>query len=180
MYLKKQKKILIIGSNGAGKSTFAIKLGKYLGFKVHHLDKIYWFKGWKHSSKIEFEEKVGKILKSQHTYILDGDYFFNLEERLKYADLVIWIKIPVVMCIINIIKRKIKYGRRTRPDITDECYERLKLTFLIYTAKYNNRSGRQTKELLNKVYNEDVFIIDSYRKLKNIVKSYRNSELYSY
>ncbi|HXH69877.1 MAG TPA: hypothetical protein VNI60_05960 [Pyrinomonadaceae bacterium] len=36
------KKVLVIGSCGAGKSTFARRLGKATGLKIVHLDQLYW------------------------------------------------------------------------------------------------------------------------------------------
>lgn len=40
------KRISIIGSSGAGKSTFARRLGEITGLEVIHLDKIYWQPNW--------------------------------------------------------------------------------------------------------------------------------------
>ncbi len=36
------KKIMLIGSGGAGKSTLARKLGVKLGIDVYHLDTLFW------------------------------------------------------------------------------------------------------------------------------------------
>lgn len=104
---------------------------------------------------------------SEQPYIIDGDYFFNLEKRLEHADLVIWIKIPLLVCVANIVKRRFKYMMTARPDITEGCEEKLSLSFLMYALRYNKRSGKQTKELLENVSDKELFIIDSYRKLKN-------------
>ncbi|EAG5035128.1 AAA family ATPase, partial [Listeria monocytogenes] len=100
-------------------------------------------------------------------YIIDGDYFFNLEKRLEHADLVIWIKIPLFLCVANIVKRRFKYMTNARPDVTEGCDEKLNLSFLLYALKYNKRSGKQTKELLDNVYDKELFVIDSYKKLKS-------------
>ncbi|HKG22550.1 MAG TPA: AAA family ATPase, partial [Blastocatellia bacterium] len=40
------KKVLVIGSGGAGKTTFAKELGARLNIEVIHLDSIYWNPGW--------------------------------------------------------------------------------------------------------------------------------------
>ncbi|HEM2032373.1 TPA: AAA family ATPase, partial [Listeria monocytogenes] len=99
--LSNKKKVLIIGPNGAGKSTFAAKLGKCYDFEVCHLDKLFWLENWNAVEKADFEDKVNGILRSEKKYIIDGDYFFNLEKRLEHADLVIWIKIPLFLCVAN-------------------------------------------------------------------------------
>ncbi|WP_216361379.1 AAA family ATPase, partial [Listeria monocytogenes] len=115
----------------------------------------------------DFEDKVDNIMSSKKKYIIDGDYFFNLEKRLEHADLVIWIKIPLFLCVANIIKRRFKYMTNVRPDVTEGCDEKLNLSFLLYALKYNKRSGKQTKELLDNVYDKELFVIDSYKKLKS-------------
>ncbi|CUL30933.1 ATP-binding cassette domain-containing protein [Listeria monocytogenes] len=165
--LKNKEKVLIIGPNGAGKSTFATELGKHYDFEVCHLDKLFWQENWNAVAKADFEDKVDNIMSSKKKYIIDGDYFFNLEKRLEHADLVIWIKIPLFLCVANIIKRRFKYMTNVRPDVTEGCDEKLNLLFLLYALKYNKRSGKQTKELLDNVYDKELFVIDSYKKLKS-------------
>ncbi|EKZ4851564.1 AAA family ATPase [Listeria monocytogenes] len=165
--LKNKEKVLIIGPNGAGKSTFATELGKHYDFEVCHLDKLFWQGNWNAVAKADFEDKVDNIMSSKKKYIIDGDYFFNLEKRLEHADLVIWIKIPLFLCVANIIKRRFKYMTNVRPDVTEGCDEKLNLSFLLYALKYNKRSGKQTKELLDNVYDKELFVIDSYKKLKS-------------
>lgn len=54
-----------------------------------------------------------------------------------------------------------------RPDVTEGCDEKLNFSFLLYALKYNKRSGKQTKELLDNVYDKELFVIDSYKKLKS-------------
>lgn len=152
--LKNKEKVLIIGPNGAGKSTFATELGKHYDFEVCHLDKLFWQENWNAVAKADFEDKVDNIMSSKKKYIIDGDYFFNLEKRLEHADLVIWIKIPLFLCVANIIKRRFKYMTNVRPDVTEGCDEKLNLSFLLYALKYNKRSGKQTKELLDNVYDK--------------------------
>ncbi|HBI6935677.1 TPA: AAA family ATPase [Listeria monocytogenes] len=165
--LKNKEKVLIIGPNGAGKSTFATELGKHYDFEVCHLDKLFWQENWNAVAKVDFEDKVDNIMSSKKKYIIDGDYFFNLDKRLEHADLVIWIKIPLFLCVANIIKRRFKYMTNVRPDVTEGCDEKLNLSFLLYALKYNKRSGKQTKELLDNVYDKELFVIDSYKKLKS-------------
>ncbi|EAD5342286.1 ATP-binding cassette domain-containing protein [Listeria monocytogenes] len=165
--LKNKEKVLIIGPNGAGKSTFATELGKHYDFEVCHLDKLFWQENWNAVAKADFEDKVDNIMSSKKKYIIDGDYFFNLDKRLEHADLVIWIKIPLFLCVANIIKRRFKYMTNVRPDVTEGCDEKLNLSFLLYALKYNKRSGKQTEELLDNVYDKELFVIDSYKKLKS-------------
>ena len=65
-------KILIIGLQGSGKSTFANKLGKKLNRKVVHLDKIYYESGWKHAQTKEEWRQTIRDLVSKDQWIMDG------------------------------------------------------------------------------------------------------------
>ncbi len=40
------KRILVIGSGGSGKSTFAERLAQATGLPLIHLDEVYWKAGW--------------------------------------------------------------------------------------------------------------------------------------
>lgn len=48
-----KEKIVIIGSAGAGKTTFARRLGKILDIEVFHLDRYFWGEGWREKSPSE-------------------------------------------------------------------------------------------------------------------------------
>lgn len=84
--------ILIIGPNGSGKSTLARELGELLNIKVVHIDRIFWRSDWESVSRKDLERNIEKYLNKYRKLILDGDYLFNIEQRLSYADAVIWLK----------------------------------------------------------------------------------------
>ena len=50
------KRILIIGNNGSGKSTFARILGEKLNIPVIHLDKYYHLPNWKTVAKDDWDK----------------------------------------------------------------------------------------------------------------------------
>ena len=53
---------MIIGSSGAGKSTFARRLGESTGLPVVHLDRLFWNPGWAETPKDEWSEKIKVVL----------------------------------------------------------------------------------------------------------------------
>lgn len=48
------KRVLIIGGNGAGKTTFSYKLCTQTGFPLIHIDKVYWRDHWEVTPREEF------------------------------------------------------------------------------------------------------------------------------
>ena len=54
------KRILIIGSNGAGKTTFSYKLSEKLNLPLVHIDSLYWRDNWQVTPQDEFESVAPK------------------------------------------------------------------------------------------------------------------------
>jgi adenylate kinase family enzyme len=134
------KKVIIIGSGGAGKSTLARKLGEVIGIKVHHLDALYWKPGWKMTGKDEWEEIVLKIIKEE-TWIIDGNFGGTMDIRAQAADTVIFLDYSTTRCLYGIIKRRIMYHGRTRPDMNEGCPEKLDWQFIKWVAEYKRKKA---------------------------------------
>ncbi|MEC4578553.1 NB-ARC domain-containing protein [Streptococcus dysgalactiae] len=152
--------ILIIGPNGAGKSTLARELEKLLNIKVVHLDRVFWKSEWESISQKDLEKNIEKYLNKYGKLILDGDYLFNIEQRLSYADAVIWLKKPILKCLWNVIKRRFKYNNKVRPDMAEGCIERLNIDILFSILTYYVKKAPVIKKIL--VSNDKVQLIELY------------------
>ena len=75
------QKILVIGSPGSGKSTFAVQLSKQLDLPVIHLDKLNWIDDKNTLNPAGFDELLEKVLKKD-SWIIDGNYSRTLSKRL--------------------------------------------------------------------------------------------------
>src|SRR3989338_1002761 len=99
------KRILVIGSAGAGKSTFAKRLHEKLGLPLIHLDQHYWRPGWVKPEKIEWERKVKELLGGE-SWIIDGNYRSTLHLRLPAADAIIFLDFSRWRCFWGIVRRR--------------------------------------------------------------------------
>ncbi len=136
------KRVLVIGSGGAGKSTFSRRLGARLGLPVIHLDRVYWRPGWVEPPKDEWRRKVEEMCAGD-AWVMDGNYSGTLDVRLEACDTVIFLDLPRTVCIRRIIKRALTYRGATRPDMGDGCREQLNkdfLVFLLWVWNYPRRS----------------------------------------
>jgi len=59
------KRILVIGSGGAGKSTVATRLAQLLDLEVNHLDKFYWRPGWVETPPEEWTQTAREVTPEQ-------------------------------------------------------------------------------------------------------------------
>ena len=67
------KRIIVIGSPGAGKSTFARQLRDITGLPLYYLDMIWHLPDRTTITKDEFDQKLMDILKTD-TWIIDGNH----------------------------------------------------------------------------------------------------------
>ena len=141
------KKILVIGSGGAGKSTFAKRLGKRLNINVIHLDTLFGKPGWVEPPKDEWATTVETLLRGD-AWIMDGNYSGTLERRLAACDAVVFLDLPPRICVWRVLKRLVRYRNRTRPDMADGCREHFNLQFLLWVWSYRNSTRPKIVRLL--------------------------------
>lgn len=142
------KKIVIIGSPGAGKSTLARQLSTILDIHVFHLDNFFWRKGWQkypRQERIEIEQQ--RIL-TRYQWIIEGCYLSTSQRRLSEADTIIILDIHPCICLWGVTKRYFTFRRRMRNDLPPDSSERLSLTFV---KKILFFPYRKRKELLAKI-----------------------------
>ena len=133
------KKIAIVGSCGAGKSTLARQLGEILDIEVIHLDSFYWKPGWVKTPKDEWKNTVEDLVKRE-TWIIDGNYNSTIDIRLNAADTIIFLDVPRTVCLWRVIKRRFQYAGKSRPDMASGCLERLTWSLIYWIWDYPIRS----------------------------------------
>lgn len=98
------KKVIIIGSPGAGKSTFARKLSTVVGLSLYHLDMIWHKKDKTTYNKDEFDGFLKDIL-SKDEWIIDGNYSRTIDMRLSFCDTVFLLDFGTDVCLQGIRSR---------------------------------------------------------------------------
>lgn len=141
------RKILVIGSGGAGKSVFARRLGERLGLEVIHLDRLYWRPGWVEPPKDEWRRTVERLVGGD-AWVMDGNYSGTLEVRLAACDAVVFLDLPRTLCLWRVLKRAFMYHRSTRPDMAEGCLEKVDFKFLRWVWGYSSRSRPKVLGLL--------------------------------
>ena len=142
-------RVLVIGSNGAGKSTFSYHLAKKTGLPLIHLDQIHWHGSWERRPAEEFEAIV--LSEAQKPcWIIDGNNVKSLYQRIPFADTVFWFEFSPIVCFFNILKRVCMHHGKVRPDMPDQCIEKLSFKFFHYAWNFNRSNRQRITSLLSK------------------------------
>jgi adenylate kinase family enzyme len=143
------KKVIIIGSGGAGKSTLSRKLSTALGIQVYHLDALYWKPGWNQTARDEWIKTIGNIIR-QDAWIMDGNFGSTMEMRAEAADSIIFLDYSTPRCLYGIFKRRIMYHGKVRPDMNEGCPEKLDWEFVRWVAEYKRKKAPAIIDMLMK------------------------------
>ncbi len=177
------KKIVIIGSPGAGKSTLAQKLGRELNIEVFHLDRYFWRPGWKEYSRQERIKIEQQHILTNPQWIVEGSYFGSSDNRLHAADTIIFLDTPCLQCLYRVITRHIKWHGCTRSDLPDECTDRLDVLrvakILYFPYKYRKWILTKGKELEQQAKNtsseKNFFILTSSKQSQEFLDNLKSA-----
>ena len=138
-------KIIVIGSPGAGKSTFARRLRDLTGIPLYYLDMIWHNTDRTNVTREEFDRELNEILKKDK-WIIDGNYQRTLELRIKECDTVFFMDFPLEVCLAGARTRVGKY-REDLPWIETEFDEEFRQSIIDFPQKK-----------LSKIYENDISI----------------------
>ncbi len=127
------QRVAVVGSGGAGKTTFAAELGHRLGIPVVHLDRHFWRPGWVETPADEWREVQLEIV-SRETWIVEGNYGGTFDIRFERADAVIVLGVGRLRCLCSAMWRSLT--NLGKPVQADGCRERISLEFYRWIWHY--------------------------------------------
>lgn len=144
------RRVLVIGSGGAGKSTLARRIAAVTGLPLIHLDALFWHSGWRATPDDSWDRVIDELC-AREVWVMDGNYGRTLAVRLAACDTVVFVDTPRWRCLWRIVRRRIRYGARNRPDLPEGCPDRLTWEFVRWVWSYPRRRRppilRQLSEL---------------------------------
>ena len=163
------KRVIVIGCGGAGKSTFSRNLSDKLDIPVYHLDKLFWNRGWISTPQDEFDNKIQELA-NRDKWIIDGNYIRTFDMRAERADTIIFINMPTYVCFYSVIKRRVMYKDKSRPDMAEGCPEGIDFEFFKWVLTYNKKIRPRILEKLKKYNDKTVIILNSEKEVKDFIE----------
>ncbi len=161
------KKVIVIGSPGAGKSTFAKELAQKTKLPLYHLDQIWWRENWTHISREEFNNIHAELI-SQDEWIIDGDYNRTRAARINACDTIFYLRYPRTVCFFGAMKRALKNRGKSRSDMAEGCVEHFDREFRRYIWNFDKTRGEDIRKALSSC-DADVHIFRSRKEAKKFL-----------
>jgi len=129
------RRILVLGSSGAGKTHFSMRLAEILDLDVIHLDAQPWRPSSDPSLDAEWREIVSSLSRRE-SWIMDGTYERSLDVRIPHADAIILLEHTPDRCLARVIERQKNTNDQPRPDLPAGYVERFDENHRRYVSHY--------------------------------------------
>ncbi len=167
------KKIIVVGTSCAGKTSFAKKFSLYSSITHFDLDDLHWLPNWVEREDKYFLQDVSQNILTLQSWLVSGNYLSLTKDSLwKEADTIIWLNYNLPTVLWRYIKRSYK-----RVILKEPCcngnYETFRHAFfssesmLLWILKTYNKRKEMFKILQNGTFAHKNWIEFNYPKEAN-------------
>lgn len=168
--IRNANRIMVTGCSGGGKSTLSQRLARQFGLAYISIDRdILWLPGWVERSKAEQRQRIIERIAADR-WIMDGTNPSTFDVRLPRTDIVIWVRMPRIVCIWGVTTRWLKHFGRTRPEMAPGCVEKLDWDFLRFIWTFEQKfTPRIIAEIERHGPAVPVFQLKSHGEMKRLL-----------
>jgi adenylate kinase family enzyme len=105
------RRVMVIGTSGSGKTTFAGRLADRFGLTHVELDALFWLPDWQQPEESDFRARLDTALDIPGGWVVDGNYSRVQPEVLGRADMAVWLDLPMRICLWRVTSRAIRRAR---------------------------------------------------------------------
>ena len=154
------KKIIIFGNSGSGKSTMAKKLCSEFSLAHLDLDTLAWLPTTppKRKPLPDSQKDILNFIKDNDGWVIEGCYSDLLQMAIEDSNELIFMNLPVEVCILNAKNRPWEPHKYESSEAQDKNLEML----IEWISQYNERDDTFSKAAHEKLY-------EHYRGRKSMI-----------
>lgn len=80
------------------------------------------------------------------TWVFDGNYSRAMAPRLERADTIVYLDASPWLRMWRVLKRRIQFHGKTRPDLGEDCPERMDWEFFMWCWNYERKRAPRQRE----------------------------------
>lgn len=165
----KYQRILVIGGNGSGKTTFSIELAKKFNLPLLHLDKIGWRNTWEMTPREEFDRILFEELQKSE-WIIDGNYNRTISKRLQYCNRVYYFDFSTLSCLLGVTSRIINNYGKSRDDMGGYCPDRFDWSFYRNILAFNKKNRKFIYDAIANYPNIEVVVFKNRKQVREYLE----------
>jgi adenylate kinase family enzyme len=169
-------RILVIGGNGSGKTTFSKQLSAITHLPLVHLDRLLWHGHWQTRTQEEFDTLLQAELEKD-CWIIDGNYNRTIPHRLSYCDTVFYFDFSTLRCLWGVTWRVLSNYGKSRDDMGGNCPERFDSSFYKSILGFNRKHRKRYHAILEQVsaQGKTVVIFQNRRQVQRYLLHLKNN-----
>jgi adenylate kinase family enzyme len=122
------RRVVVVGTTGAGKTTFAREVAAIIGAPHTELDALYWEPGWTEATLEDFRARASELVAAP-AWVVDGNYGQVRDLVWGSADTWVWLDYPMPLIMRRLFVRSFRRGW-TKQQLWNDNQERLAGQFL--------------------------------------------------
>lgn len=100
---------------------------------------------------------------------MDGNYGRTLDIRLKQANVIILLDFSKWITVYQVLKRRVMYQGKSRPDMNEGCPERLDLDFVKWVWSFRKTKLPGIMEKIQLYKDKNVIILKSPKEVRRFL-----------
>ncbi len=99
---------------------------------------ILWLPGWQQRDRAEQRQRILERIAAER-WVMDGTGPSTFDLRVPRSDVVIWVRMPRLLCIWGVLSRWLRYFGRTRPEMAPGCIEKVDWEFIEFIWAFEQK-----------------------------------------
>jgi len=102
------KRVLIVGTSGAGKSTIAKIVAARIGVAYYASDDFYWERDWQPARIDRVNRLIDEVLEKP-SWVLDGNFEHRWQDVWNQADQIVWLDYSLPRVLWQVASRNVRW-----------------------------------------------------------------------